>query len=87
MNTERTRSILSGIKKFRLTEAETELIRFAEQSLNQREPVGRTAELILEWTYKQKTRFIRRSILSMMQCRPVIPPRVNCPGAFKARVV
>ena len=74
MNAERMRCIISGLKRFKLTEAETEFICFAEQDLNQIEPLSETPELILERIYRQKTKFIRHSIISMLkQNRPVTP--------------
>ncbi len=67
MDEERMRCIVSGIKMFGLTGAEEELVRYAEQSMNQNQPLGKTAELILEGIYRRKTKFIRHSIISMLK--------------------
>ncbi len=74
MNAKRTRRVISEIKRFKLTEAETEFICFAEQDPDQIEPIRKMAELFLERIYRQKTEFIRHSIMSMLkEDRPVTP--------------
>ena len=63
----RMRCILSGLKRFELTLAETEFVAFAEVNLNQDGPLVKVIELVLEGIYSRKTKFIRRSILSMLR--------------------
>ena len=74
MNAERMRCIISGIKRFKLTQAEAGFISCAEQSLNQAEPVSERAGLILEAIYGEKTEFIRHSVMSMLKHDMPSPP-------------
>ncbi len=67
MQKDRMRCILSGMKRYELTLAETEFIAFAEQNLNKNGPLMKFIELILERIYGQKTEFIRNSILSALK--------------------
>ncbi len=67
MNAERMRCIISGIKRFELTEDEAEFICCAEERLKRTKLLSETAELILEEIYSQKTEFIRDSIMSMLK--------------------
>ncbi len=76
MNEERMRCIISGIKRFELTEAEADFISCAEQRLNQTEPLSEAAGLILEKNHSQKAETIRHSIMPMLkQDRPANPVR------------
>ena len=82
MKSETLGCILSGLSKFRLTEAETEFIRFAESSLDLRNPLGDMMGLILQRIYRQKTAFIQDSVMSLLkQNTPVTQPgQVPNPG-------
>jgi len=66
MKNERIRCLISGLKRFELTEAESQLVCLAEQSLNKNGPLAGSIEPILEWIYSQKTEFIRDSVFSML---------------------
>ncbi len=59
--------LTSRLRNFQLTEAEIELIRFAESSLNQNDPVSEMIGLILERIYRQKTGFLWDSITSLSE--------------------
>jgi len=48
MKKERIRYVISGLKKFELTEAETQFISLAEQNLNQNVLLDEEIESILE---------------------------------------
>ncbi len=61
------RCVLSGLKRFELTEAETQVVSIAEQYLNQNDSWAEKIEPILECIYHQKTKFIRDSVLSMIK--------------------
>ena len=67
MQTDRMGCIISGIKRFELTAAETEFIAFAERNLNQHGPFMKKIELILEGIHWQKTKCIRSSIVSLLK--------------------
>ena len=67
MQQDQIRGIISGIKRFELTPAETEFIAFAERNINQHGPIMRKIEPVLEGIYWQKTEFIRNSIRSMLK--------------------
>lgn len=67
MEKERIRFILSGLKKFELTEAEKRFVSFVEQGLNDDGVPFGILESILETIYTEKTEFIRDSILSMLK--------------------
>jgi hypothetical protein len=66
MGKKRIQCIIAGLKRFHLTESETQLIRFVEQNLNQNVPLDGKIELILEWIYSRKTAFIRNSVFSFL---------------------
>ena len=66
MKKERIRCIISGLKRFELTEAEGRWICLAEQNLNQNGLLVEKIESILEWIYSQKTEFIRNSVFSLL---------------------
>jgi len=66
MKKEKIRCIISGLKRFELTESETQLICLAEQNLNQNGLLVEKIESILEWIYSQKTEFIRNSVFSLL---------------------
>jgi len=75
MKSETLRFIISGLRKFRLTEAEKEFVRFSEFHLSQNDPLKNMTGLILNRIYRQKTAFIRDSILSLLkQDRPAAQP-------------
>jgi hypothetical protein len=65
---------MSGLKKFQLTEAETEFVHFAAFNLRRNNPLSEMMTLVLERIYSQKTAFIRDSITSLLkQDIPVTP--------------
>jgi len=66
MKNERIRCLISGLKRFELTKAESQFICLAEQSLNKNGPLAERTEPILEWIYSQKTQFTRDSVFSML---------------------
>jgi hypothetical protein len=66
MKNERIRGLLSGLKRFELTEAESQFVYLAEQNLNKSGPLTDRIEPILEWIYSRKTEFIRDSVFSML---------------------
>ncbi len=66
MKNERIRCLISGLKRFELTEAESQLVCLAEQKLNNNRLLAERIEPILEWIYSQKTEFIRDSVFSML---------------------
>jgi len=66
MKKERIRCIISGLKRFELTELENQLICLTEQNLNQDGPLIQKVEPIVEWIYSQKTAFIRDSVFCML---------------------
>ena len=66
MKKERIRCIPSGLKRFELTGAETQLICLAEQNLNWPGLVIKKIEPILERIYSQKTQFIKNSIFYLL---------------------
>ena len=66
MKKERIRCIISGLKRFELTEAETQWVCLAEQNLNKNWLLVEKIESILEWIYSQKTEFIRNSVFSLL---------------------
>ncbi len=66
MKNERIRCLISGLKRFELTEAESQLVCLAEQKLNKNRLLAERIEPILEWIYSQKTEFIRDSVFSML---------------------
>jgi hypothetical protein len=73
MNKARIRCILSGLKRFGLTEVEIELIGLAEQNLYQNGPLVEEIGPILEWIYSRKTAFIRDSVFSMINQKEETP--------------
>ena len=74
MRTEALSCIMSGLRKFQLTEAETEFIRFAELNLKQDNPLSEMTMLILKGIYGQKTAFIRESIISLLKRNTPVTP-------------
>ncbi len=67
MNPATLRCIVAGLEKFQLTEAETELVHFARLNLSPNNPLRKMMELSLEKIYRQKTAFMRGSILSLLK--------------------
>ena len=67
MQKERMKCILSGMKRYELTPAETEFLAFAEGSLDEDGPPVKIVEMVLERIYSRKTEFIRNSIVSMLR--------------------
>jgi uncharacterized membrane-anchored protein len=66
MKKERIRCLISGLKRFELTKAESQFICLAEQNLNKNGPLAERIEPILEWIYSQKTESIRDSVFFMI---------------------
>ncbi len=67
MESEMLRCITSGLRKFHLTEAETEWVRFAESNLDPDNPLREMMGLTLERIYTEKTALIRDSVLSLLE--------------------
>jgi uncharacterized membrane-anchored protein len=67
MEKQRIRCVISGLKRFELTESENRFIFLAEQNLNQEVLLDEKIEAILEWIYSQKTEFIKDSVFSLLQ--------------------
>jgi hypothetical protein len=63
---ERIRCVISGLKRFELTEAESQFISLAEQNLNHNVLLDERIESILELIYSRKTEFIRNSVISLL---------------------
>lgn len=80
MQEHRIRRIISAIKRFELTADEREFIAFAERNANQRSPLMKKIEIILEGIYWQKTKFIRDSIISMLKQNSFRPARTRGKG-------
>ena len=66
MKNDRIRCLISGLRRFELTEAESQFVYLAEQKLNKNGSLAESIEPILEWIYSQKTEFIRDSVFSML---------------------
>ena len=67
MEKERIRCVISGLKRFELTESETRFVFFAERNLNREVLLDEKIEAILEWIYSEKTAFIKASVFSLLQ--------------------
>lgn len=67
MESEMLRCIASGLRKFHLTEAETEWVRFAQSNLDRNNPLRGMMGLTLERIYREKTALIRDSVLSLLE--------------------
>ena len=80
MKPETLRYILSGLRKFQLTEAEKEFIHFAESNLNRSNPLSEMMGLILERIYRQRTAFIRDSVISRLKQDTAVSPSVHVPN-------
>lgn len=80
MESEMLRCITSGLKKFHLTKAETEWVRFAESNLTRNNPLKGMMGLTLERIYRQKTAFIRDSILSLLERDTSVPQPGQIPN-------
>lgn len=63
----RIRCVISGLKRFELTESETRFVFFAERNLNQEVLLDEKIGTILERIYSQKTAFIKDSVFSLLQ--------------------
>ncbi len=75
MKSEMVRWIASGLRKFDLTEAETEWVHFAESNLDLDNPLSGMMELTLERIYREKTALIHDSVMSLLkQDTPVAQP-------------
>ncbi len=67
MKSETLKCITSGLRKFHLTEAETEWVRFAESNLGPNNLLREMMGLTLERIYTEKTALIRDSVLSLLE--------------------
>ncbi len=67
------RFVISGLKRFELTESENQLVSAVEQNLDQNMRLDETLETILELIYMRKTRFIRNSVFSILNQKPKQP--------------
>ena len=67
MNEGRLKCILSGLRRYELTETERRFIRTVERTLNGGGMLTQNEEFILEELYEDKTTFIRDAIISMLQ--------------------
>ena len=62
----RIKCIMSGLKRYEMTGTERRFIRAVERTLNEGGTLTEDHELILEGLYEDKTKFIRDSIISML---------------------
>ncbi len=86
MESEMLRCIVSGLGKFDLTEAETELVRFAESNSGRNNPLSGMMGLILKRIYGQKTALIRDSILSLLEPATPLSASLRVPNYQNAAV-
>ncbi len=66
MKKERARCLVSGLKRFELTESEAQFIYLVEKDLEHNKLLDEGKESILEWIYSRKTAYIRDSVLSFL---------------------
>ena len=66
MEKERAKCLISGLKRFKLTEVETQIVFLAETNLTQNGKLDERMELIVELIYGQKTTFIRNALFSTL---------------------
>jgi len=67
MNEGRLKCILSGLRRYELSERERRFIWKVERTLNGGGMLAENEEFILEELYEDKTKFIRDVIISMLQ--------------------
>jgi len=66
MDKERLKCILSGLGRYELTRLERQFVESIERYFKQENPLTDQQESILEGIYREKTRWMKKAILSQL---------------------